>query len=171
MTVIANETARTVAPAASRRRRTGLWSIAYVSRISPGLSAADLTEIALDAQRRNQALRVTGVLFMTDTRFLQIIEGEHRAVSWLYERIAADPRHLDIVNVLDRATDTRVFEFWSMRLMDEHDLGPHWRRIVLDTIDRAERLKETGGRLKAVEFAHCYAALGNSAPRPHAGPI
>ncbi len=145
--------------------------MAYVSRQSPDLSEDDLVSLSLEAQNRNIALRVTGALFLTGGRFLQILEGDHTAVSWLFDRIARDRRHHRVVPVLDCAIDTRVFDGFSMRIMEEHDLALEWRRIVVDTLDRAERLDEVGGRLKAVEFAHCYAALGNSTPRSHARPL
>jgi hypothetical protein len=171
MTLSAGEAVRTITPAASRRRRTGLWSMAYISRLTADMGDDELVTLTVQAQRRNLSLDVTGVLFMSDDRVLQILEGDRRALSWLFPRINADPRHRHVIRVLDCPIDQRVFEGWSMRLMNEQDLGLDWRRIVLDSLDHAERLDEIGGRLKVVEFAHCYAALGAASPRPQMRPV
>jgi hypothetical protein len=140
--------------------------MAYASRMNGCLSEDDIEDLALQAQQRNIELGVTGVLFIAEDRFLQVLEGEHAAVAWLYQRIAADPRHDHFVDLLDQPLDARVFEGWTMRIMDEYDLPLEQRRLVMDSLYHAEDLDEIGSRLPPVEFAHCYAALAGSAPRP-----
>jgi len=164
MTLPPRDAMRTVSAAARRRRVTGLWSLAYVSRMTTPLPTEELVALALHAERANRTLGVTGALFLDEDRFLQILEGDRRAVGWLIARIETDPRHTRLLRVFDGPIDARMFASWSMRCMDEKDLSPERRRVVLDSIARAERLDEIGGRLAPVEFAHCYAALCGSAP-------
>jgi hypothetical protein len=46
--------------------------------------------------------------------FLQMLEGDERAVRDLYNRIAMDRRHQDPRIMLDREIPCRVFADWSM---------------------------------------------------------
>jgi hypothetical protein len=138
--------------------------MSYVSRASGGgLAESVLTSLAMQAQETNVTLDVTGVLFAFDGRFLQILEGDRAALAWLFEKISVDPRHWRVTTIIDGPILERAFAGWSMRLMDEKDLPRERRRLVIDSLDRAER-GDGGGRNPAVEFAQCHAMLA-SGPR------
>jgi hypothetical protein len=86
----------------------------YVSKTSPGLNAGELDGILTGSRRSNALLGITGLLLYIDGGFLQLLEGEERAVRELYSRIAADRRHWDVRLMLDREMRMRAFPEWDM---------------------------------------------------------
>jgi hypothetical protein len=84
----------------------------YVSNASE-LGAGDLDAIVTVARRNNQLLDLTGLLVHGDGGFLQLLEGEERAVRDIYGRICADNRHQGPRLLLDRESP-RGFAGWSM---------------------------------------------------------
>ncbi len=97
-----------------------LSRLIYVSenRIDPA-DGSTLRQLAaiLEASRRNNAAKtITGALAFDGGWFLQVLEGERRAVWATFERIAGDERHggtelIEMVEVADR-----FFGNWWMGL-------------------------------------------------------
>jgi hypothetical protein len=69
---------------------------------------------------------VTGVLChcATSKIFMQVLEGGRGAVSALYNRIAQDPRHRDIVLLSYEEIGERSFSGWSMGQVSMSRLNP-----------------------------------------------
>ena len=74
----------------------------YVSRTDADLTPAALDHILTASRANNAMLGITGLLLHIDGGFLQMLEGEERAVRELYARIATDRRHHDVRLLLDR---------------------------------------------------------------------
>ncbi len=146
-----------------RRSAFGLWSLSYVSSASGGeLSESALTALILECQELNRTLDVTGVLFVAEGRFMQILEGRRGVVDWLYANIVDDPRHCRVTKVTDGPIATRAFADWSMRLMDDKDIPLQRLPAVIASIDRAQN-GEGLGRAASAAFAQRYAAHGGHA--------
>jgi Sensors of blue-light using FAD len=64
------------------------------------------------------------VLCLSDGIFLQVLEGGRSAVSQLYNRIAADPRHRDVELLLYQEIAERRFAGWSMGQVNMALLNP-----------------------------------------------
>jgi len=91
-----------------------MYRLVYVSASAWAMSFDDLNAI-LDASRdNNRKLGVTGMLLHMDNGFLQVLEGPKEAVLEIYESIACDPRHTGVRILLERETDERLFEEWTM---------------------------------------------------------
>ena len=86
----------------------------YVSSTSPDLAPATLNDILAAARANNPLLGITGLLIHIDGGFLQILEGEERAVRELYMRICTDSRHWESRLLLDREVKSRALTGWSM---------------------------------------------------------
>ncbi len=69
---------------------------------------------------------MTGVLChcATSKIFMQVLEGGRGAVSALYNRIAQDPRHRDIVLLSYEEIGERSFSGWSMGQVSMNRLNP-----------------------------------------------
>jgi hypothetical protein len=91
-----------------------LLRLTYASRAADGLTQADLRAIATEAQSRNRALGVTGLLLYVDGDFLQVLEGPGSAVERIYELIESDPRNRWITRLSTERILRRAFEDWSM---------------------------------------------------------
>ncbi len=85
----------------------------YVSDAAPDLSGGELDTIVAASRRNNLLLNITGLLIYNGGGFLQLLEGEERAVRDTYVRIRAYNRHREPRQLLDRESP-RVFIGWSM---------------------------------------------------------
>jgi len=95
-----------------------LLQIVYTSRATVLLDKGRLREMAAGASRKNRALGITGVLYCTDQAYLQVLEGDEKAVLLLYADILRDDRHDDIHTVVIRPIEERGFPNWSMGLIE-----------------------------------------------------
>jgi hypothetical protein len=86
----------------------------YVSKTESDIALGDLDDILTASRRNNALMGITGLLLFLDGGFLQILEGEERAVRELYTRVANDPRHRNAQVMLDREIPCRAFPDWSM---------------------------------------------------------
>jgi hypothetical protein len=85
----------------------------YVSDTSVDLAASELAAILATSRRNNALLAITGMLLYLDGAFLQVLEGEERAVRDLYACIRTDKRHWGQRLTFDREAP-RAFTGWSM---------------------------------------------------------
>ena len=67
---------------------------------------------------------ITGVLCLSGGIFLQVLEGGRAAVSALYNRIAADPRHRDVCLLSFAEIGERHFAGWAMGQVNLGRLNP-----------------------------------------------
>ncbi|MFM2052172.1 MAG: hypothetical protein RL456_209 [Pseudomonadota bacterium] len=86
----------------------------YASTASAAFDQHQLLDLLAVARRRNAALGITGVLLHDRGHFFQVLEGEPGAVDALYARIAADPRHASVVQIIHEPIVRRSFAQWSM---------------------------------------------------------
>ena len=63
--------------------------------------------------------------------FVQALEGDSKAVTALFNRIANDPRHRDVELVSHGPIGNRRFEEWGMRLVDLYDLPGDKRAFMV----------------------------------------
>lgn len=95
-----------------------LLQIIYVSKATVLLDMQALREMAAGASRKNRKLGITGVLYCTDQAYLQVLEGDEKAVLLLYADILRDDRHDSIHTVVIRPIGERGFPNWSMGLLE-----------------------------------------------------
>ena len=91
-------------------------TISYVSDsvIPSEILRGEVATLVASAQKRNQDLAVTGVLFFENDHFFQTIEGPEETVGRLYEQIERDHRHRNVSKLLDEPIGMRAFEGWSL---------------------------------------------------------
>ena len=100
-----------------------LTDIVYVSYASHKMTAEELKEILEVARDKNKELNVTGMLLYRDGFFIQALEGEEKVVDDLFNDIATDERHKNVLVVYKNHVTTRTFTDWSMgfnKLEDHH---------------------------------------------------
>jgi hypothetical protein len=114
-----------------------LVRLIYASRAAGAVNAEVLMPIMKASRAKNAAAGITGVLVYSDGVFLQLLEGGRNAVSALYNRIACDTRHRDVVLLAYDEVDERRFAGWSMGQANLSRLNPgillkYSERAVLD---------------------------------------
>jgi len=92
-----------------------LERLVYCSRSRvPTDSLLVIADILAVAHRNNERDGLTGALAVSQTWFLQVLEGRPAAIDSLMRRLERDPRHCDLV-ILSRAPAARrLFTGWSM---------------------------------------------------------
>ena len=103
-----------------------LVRLMYASRAAESVGADELAAILKRSKENNAGAGVTGVLcFCPDAGiFVQVLEGGRDAVSALYNRIAQDPRHRDVVLLSYQEIGERSFASWSMGQVNMSRLNP-----------------------------------------------
>ncbi|MFK7792368.1 MAG: BLUF domain-containing protein [Devosiaceae bacterium] len=95
-----------------------LFRLTYYSRNcikSLGLPIApEMKKIMQQSSANNPAAGITGGLVFNDHYFGQILEGDRKAVTNTFCRIANDTRHTDVVILNASPTESRVFDGWAM---------------------------------------------------------
>jgi len=92
----------------------GLISLVYVSFEAYPMTDDELKSILVKAREVNKSKGVTGMLLYRDGFFIQVLEGEESIVRPLYEKIAKDERHKNVLTVYVNEIENRTFSNWSM---------------------------------------------------------
>src|SRR5437868_15228323 len=101
-----------------------LVRLIYASRAADSVNADALAPVMKASRTRNAAAGITGVLVFSDGVFLQLLEGGRSAVSALYNRIARDERHRDVVLLAYDEVTERRFSGWAMGQANLSRLNP-----------------------------------------------
>lgn len=101
-----------------------LVRLMYVSRAADSVNQNELVAILKKSKANNVGQGVTGVLCFSAGIFLQVIEGGRSSVSALYNKIATDPRHHDVVLLSYEEIGERSFAGWSMGRANLSRLNP-----------------------------------------------
>lgn len=101
-----------------------LVRLMYASRAVDGTDAESIAAIVRQSKAHNGGAGITGLLCFSDGIFLQVLEGGRSAVSALYNDIAADPRHRDVVLLHYAEITERRFSGWSMGQVNLGRLNP-----------------------------------------------
>ena len=100
-----------------------LNSMIYKSR-SKDLANLDLVESILESSTRNNPKNgITGVLVVTETHFLQVLEGEFESLNATFERICLDKRHDKVQLISFAEIKERRFANWAMHGIGLFDLN------------------------------------------------
>ena len=101
-----------------------LVRLMYASRAAEMVRPDVLHAILKKSTHDNPGIGVTGVLCFSGEVFLQVLEGGRLQVSKLYNRIAQDPRHTDVVLLSYDEIDERSFAGWAMGQVNMARLNP-----------------------------------------------
>lgn len=112
-----------------------LVRLLYASRIAEGLGPEIVDSILHQSRSRNPTLGITGVLCHDGKVFIQALEGGRSTVCDLYNRIATDPRHKDVVILSFEEISERCFAGWTMGLVSMKSVTPC---LLLRYSERAE---------------------------------
>jgi Sensors of blue-light using FAD len=101
-----------------------LVRLMYASRAAVSVDHEALLAILKKSKLNNTSSGVTGLLCFSGGIFLQVLEGGRLPVSKLYNRIASDPRHTDVVLLRYEEIGERSFAGWSMGQVNLSRLNP-----------------------------------------------
>ena len=137
----------------------------YVSKTAQPVSLGDLDDILTASRRNNAQSGITGLLLFIDDGFLQVLEGDEKAVRDVYARVARDPRHGEAMVMLDREIPVRAFPEWSMGFerpcMDDPETAGMFG-VAREAING--RLSPATGRIVAMMLQTFYAVQHSDLP-------
>ena len=105
-----------------------MYRLIYKSKSSSEIVHGTLKSILKSSYVVNSENDVTGALLATKTHFLQVLEGEYKAVNETFHKIGWDPRHEKVELIHFGPAATRAFEGWSMRGFALFDMDPDLTR-------------------------------------------
>ena len=114
--------------------------IVYVSTAIALLKDSELIDMLNDARKCNAAHNITGVLLYSEGTFIQLIEGDAKDINQLYENIVHDPRHKNVIKLIDKHLDQRSFADWTMGFAS---VDPHKTNDLLGYLKSIDSILES----------------------------
>jgi hypothetical protein len=96
---------------------TTFRQVVYISQATEACTESELNELVEVSRRNNKKHSITGAMLYLENSFIQVIEGEDAAISYLLHTLRADTRHLDIRILSDKLAQVRNFQNWSMGIV------------------------------------------------------
>ncbi|PAV25922.1 blue light sensor protein [Tamilnaduibacter salinus] len=134
-----------------------LVRLAYASRAAfeerPASMGVEPTvaRILMASRRNNPKQDIVGGLYYGDGCFFQYLEGPASAVRQLYQTIQSDPRHTDVVTLLEEPLEAYTFSAWSMKYVPTDDavgsLLSEWNMTRFDPFEFDDLLTDAMIRL------------------------
>lgn len=87
--------------------------LVYVSSGSK-LFDLQLLSILKNSENNNKIHKITGLLLLDNGNIMQYLEGPQISINQLYKRIEYDPRHSNIIKIIQEPIEARMFPEWHM---------------------------------------------------------
>jgi len=109
----------------------------YVSTAKRLITEADLLDILTTSREKNLKYNVTGVLLYNEGAFIQMLEGAYEHIHLIYNRLLQDPRHKNIIKLVEGNSMARSFPNWSMGFQTIN--SELFKKILAGYFDLSER--------------------------------
>ncbi|WP_375492385.1 BLUF domain-containing protein [uncultured Jatrophihabitans sp.] len=99
--------------------------IVYCSQSTHDFTPDELVDLLGTSRDNNERDGLSGMLLYSSQSFLQLLEGGDAAIRSTYERIAADPRHMNLRKLADIDVPAPTFPDWTMGFehVDDEELA------------------------------------------------
>jgi len=91
-----------------------LSQLVYVSSRAAICNDDEIENILASCKKNNPELGITGILLYSDTKFIQMVEGEYKTIFTLYDKLKKDSRHYDFYMISCAPIKERAFPSWHM---------------------------------------------------------
>jgi hypothetical protein len=91
-----------------------LSQLVYVSNREKNCTDEEIEKILASCKKNNPQLNITGILLYSDTKFIQLVEGEYKVINDLYNKIKTDSRHDQIRLISIGPIEKKAFPSWHM---------------------------------------------------------
>lgn len=95
-----------------------LSQLVYVSNRKPNCTSEEIEKILASCKKNNPPLNITGVLLYSDTKFIQLVEGDAKVIMELYDKIKKDSRHTNPMMIAYNPIKEKAFPSWHMANRD-----------------------------------------------------
>ena len=98
---------------------TDIHNLLYISEISDFANQPnELLSIGRKSRYNNLKKEITGILIKIDNVFIQLLEGNERAVTELFDKISKDSRHKNLSILVSNAVHERCCQKWEMAILN-----------------------------------------------------
>lgn len=101
-----------------------LVRLLYASRAREGAGVEQMQSILQACRSKNPEEGITGILCHSGGIYMQVLEGGRITVNRLYNLIAKDSRHKDVVVLHYEEVSERLFSSWTMGQVDLAKVNP-----------------------------------------------
>ena len=91
-----------------------LSQLVYVSNRNQNCSQKEIDNILGSCEKNNPKLNITGVLLYSDKKFIQLVEGDAKVITNLYDKIKGDSRHSNTMMISFGPIKEKSFPSWNM---------------------------------------------------------
>lgn len=124
------------------------FQLCYASTATRDFTRDELLALLDYARKSNAESGITGLLLFQGGHFLQVLEGELKAVRELFKQISQDKRHTDIALLFEELVSQPQYPDWSMgfQALD----GSEWMEFPQEDSNQNDlrTLAQTMGRAK-----------------------
>lgn len=113
-------------------------------------SNEELADLAATSGKNNEKAGITGMLILSGTQFLQVLEGPSAEVNAVFQRIQGDARHELVELISFEPMDVAYFPDWGMRELDLQNLVGPQREVFLSKYELVEGCVQIPNRLHLV---------------------
>ena len=102
-----------------------MHELIYTSIANWEMTTKELTELLEQSREKNASLDITGLLVYHNRGFMQLLEGDKKAIFDLYDTITKDERHTSVQLFWNGPIEARSFKDWAMAFINTNgvDLG------------------------------------------------
>lgn len=111
-----------------------LVHLSYCSHSDAPVEKPELDLILEASRRNNQRDGITGLLTYSGEVFVQFLEGPPEAIRRLMGRLEGDPRHRDIMILMEGTDHERIFTGWDMELVTRQEAY----KVLQDALSEAD---------------------------------
>ena len=134
------------------------FQLLYFSTATSPPTKQDMDDILETSRINNAKLEISGVLLYEYRHFMQVLEGGKEEVQALFQVIAEDPRHRDLVLVYETEIDDRNFAGWAMAHYEFSD-GEHDDDLRKSFVKICEAQPEAGRSYPDLEQAKKFVGI------------
>lgn len=109
-----------------------LYKIMYISSATQDMSANELETMMVKCRQKNAFFDITGFMVYHEGNIIQLLEGNHTSVEYIYNTIKLDKRHQDIIELCAASVAKRAFADWQMG----------FRKIVREQIHKVNTIQD-----------------------------
>ncbi len=91
-----------------------LSQLVYVSNRKSNCTQQEIDKILASCEKNNPSLNITGVLLYSETKFIQLVEGDAKVIMTLYDKIKLDSRHSNCMMISYGPIKEKAFPSWHM---------------------------------------------------------
>ncbi len=97
------------------------WAICYVSSENNRMEEDQIQCLFSQTQTNNKANDICGILLYSQGNFFQVIEGEEKTVTNLFQKIEKDRRHRNLFKIFNREIKQDQYDEYSCEFLSKYN--------------------------------------------------